>query len=380
MRIMIVSPDFPDDTRQDFKRFDHGSNIIRDVQAARNAIRHKNVPDLLILDNRLEGAPFFAKEVRSSHPETKIHLVVSRAMEDVDSERMGFDGYIMGDLTLAAIFAVTGDVWPPPEVEEDNEVVGLSTVKLETTHTPDTVRIKAGGEGERGRGGWLARLSFSAILGALALGLLLQGYALHRQVPDKPELLANLYGASAEEAQALCEAAGTSCVVAEAASEMEPGFVCCQWPPAGTPMEEVETVGLTVSAGTVVLAPEAPVAEVPVTDPEVTMPAEEMAAGDAEAAAQVPAPRDTGSSPPVVSVAASRTEGPSSGFMVTLTATASDPDGGPITSYSWSCGGSGPRVSVEMVSATAPAARTITCTVTDDEGQTTSSSVTVWMY
>jgi len=66
--------------------------------------------------------------------------------------------------------------------------------------------------------------------------------------------------------------------------------------------------------------------------------------------------------------------------MVTLSASASDPDGGSIVSYSWSCGGSGPVISREFASATAPQTVTVTVTVTDDEGQTAAASVSIYLY
>jgi hypothetical protein len=90
-----------------------------------------------------------------------------------------------------------------------------------------------------------------------------------------------------------------------------------------------------------------------------------------------PSPARAAGDRPVVSVSASRTSGPSSGFMVSFFASAYDPDGGSIVSYSWSCGGSGPSTSHEFTSNIAPATVTVTVTVTDDEGQTASSSVAI---
>jgi outer membrane protein OmpA-like peptidoglycan-associated protein/opacity protein-like surface antigen len=97
-----------------------------------------------------------------------------------------------------------------------------------------------------------------------------------------------------------------------------------------------------------------------------------------EAAAEVIPP--PANQPPTVTCAADRSQ-ILPGETATITATAADPEGGPLT-YDWSATGgrvtgTGPSATVDFTGATPPANAAVTVKVTDDHGQTATSDCTV---
>ena len=97
-----------------------------------------------------------------------------------------------------------------------------------------------------------------------------------------------------------------------------------------------------------------------------------------EAAAEVIPP--PANQPPTVTCAADRSQ-VLPGETATITATAADPEGGPLT-YDWTATGgrvtgTGPSATVDFTGATPPANAAVTVKVTDDHGQTATSDCTV---
>ena len=96
-----------------------------------------------------------------------------------------------------------------------------------------------------------------------------------------------------------------------------------------------------------------------------------------EKVSEVPPPANQ---PPTVSCAADRSQ-ILPGETATITATASDPEGGPLT-YDWSATGgrvtgTGPSATLDFTGATPPANAAISVRVTDDHGQSATSDCTV---
>jgi outer membrane protein OmpA-like peptidoglycan-associated protein/opacity protein-like surface antigen len=97
-----------------------------------------------------------------------------------------------------------------------------------------------------------------------------------------------------------------------------------------------------------------------------------------EAAAEVIPP--PANQPPTVTCAANRSQ-VLPGETATITATATDPEGGPLT-YDWSSTGgrvtgTGPSATVDFTGATPPSNAAVTVKVTDDHGQSATSDCTV---
>ena len=192
---------------------------------------------------------------------------------------------------------------------------------------------------------------------------------------SEASLLPSFVGMNYEEASVRAEELGVICEKSEEHNQdCGAGIVISQEPGEDEEITEGMVVRLTVSLG-----PEASAA--PLSE-SGTSTGDSSTSGDTTTGDKTvtPAPQPTPGSKPVVSASASPSSGPSSGVMVTLSASAYDPDGGSIVSYSWSCGGSGPTISREFASATAPQTVTVSVTVTDDEGQTGTASVSINLY
>lgn len=192
--------------------------------------------------------------------------------------------------------------------------------------------------------------------------------------------LPSFLGMSKDQAAQEADALGVTLSTGETFSADVPaGQVISQTPDESTELTEGMICNLVLSKG-----PE-PVAE-DTAPAGVDVAAVNAADGQAATGTQ-PAGDSTATTPPPasahgkphVSVSASPSSGSSSGVMVSLSASASV-EGGSIVSYSWSCGGSGPHISREFTSSVAPTTVTVTCTVTDEQGQTATASTTIRLY
>jgi len=102
--------------------------------------------------------------------------------------------------------------------------------------------------------------------------------------------------------------------------------------------------------------------------------------GHHEAVAAVPVPEPPANQPPTVSCSAERTQ-ILPGETVNITATGSDPEGGPLT-YDWSAtggrvSGTGPTATLDFTGAAPPATATVTVRATDDHGLSATSDCSV---
>jgi hypothetical protein len=189
--------------------------------------------------------------------------------------------------------------------------------------------------------------------------------------------LPSLAGMSMEEAQRTADSEGITLVKEDRySSEVAEGKIMSQDPGEGVEIADGMAVTIIMSLGPEPAPEDLGVGETVGTGTTDQAAGETTAAGSGGASATTPAPAH---GVPHVSVSASPSSGPSSGVMVSLSASASV-EGGSIVSYSWSCGGSGPHISREFASAVAPTTITITCTVTDDLGQTASESASIKLY
>jgi serine/threonine protein kinase len=221
-----------------------------------------------------------------------------------------------------------------------------------------------------------AVISILVVLAALGVTLALRPYFQKDTAytsRSEAGLLPSFVGMGYNEAAGKAEGLGIAVEKEDIYSaEIAAGTVANQDPGEDSEISDGMILRLAVSLGP---GPPAPVEDAGATG-------DTASSGDAtpRGGTPPPEPRPAAKSAPVVSASASPSSGPSSGVMVTLSASAYDPDGGSIVSYSWSCGGSGPAISREFTSSTAPKTVTVTVTVTDDEGQTASGSVAISLY
>jgi hypothetical protein len=186
--------------------------------------------------------------------------------------------------------------------------------------------------------------------------------------------LPSFAGMAIEDAEQELAGMGCTCEKEESFSdEVEARLVISQDPAAGDYESGFLAVKLVVSKGHEPAAEEAAPEEANNSN-QTASDAQLVAATPTTTAEPAPATQPAGKRP-VASFSLSPASGPSSGVFVSFNASGSyDPDGGSIVSYSWSFGASGVTAGHEFTSAVAPTTISITLTVTDDEGQ--SSSVT----
>ena len=432
MKILIVSKTFPDEDACTLREYGHDVNCAREVKAAQRCVNDGYTPDLVYIENRLDSAQFFAKQVRSKHEGAEIYVMVSNSEASIeDPSRLGIDGFIVGGLKVEQIIERAGDLRPPvpepveeagPEespgpketrtteyisaqkpvpaedaAEQDN-VITITIPRLFKNRaekaTPSCQERESSNDGveESGKKYRHAyRLAFPAILALFALAAILNIYGprLGSSSDEPAAALEDLKGKTCEESYAYLENMGIPYDVVEVRSEDGNDLVVDQDPPGGTALEDVQNVTIMVSRKTENMDPAADPLDTDENlankggDDYASPPSSPAPNSQAQVPAvtppspPTPAPAKPAGSKPVVSLSASRTSGPSSGFMVSFSASAYDPDGGSIVSYSWSCGGSGPSTSHEFTSNIAPSTVTVTVTVTDDEGQAASSSVAI---
>lgn len=430
VKILIASRSFPDEDACTLREYGHDVNCAREVKAAQRCVNDGYIPDLLYVENKLDSAQFFAKQVRSKHEGVEIYVMVSNGEASTeDPSRLGIDGFIFGDLKVEQIIERAGDLRPPEpeaagEIGPEEELSGHTETRTTeyipkqkpaqsegparptnviTITLPRPFKRRAEKAGLEGKGRDSAeegaeesgskyrhayRLAFPAILAAFALAAMLNVYGPKMASGRPVAVLEDLVGKTFEESRTYLDGSDVPYEVVEVKSEEGGDLVVDQDPRAGTALSDIDTVTIMVSrkaeekdpgagpldadgnparkGGSGTASPPSPAPNSRAQSPAAARPAP-----------PAPDPAKPAGSGPAVSVSASRTSGPSSGFMVSFSASAYDPDGGSIVSYSWSCGGSGPSTSHEFTSNIAPSTVTVTVTVTDDEGQTAAASVVI---
>lgn len=428
---MIVSEGFPDEDAKLLRDVGHKVITPRSIEKGQKiidkALRKKaDIPDAIVVDSGLKGAQFFAKALKISLQEggedKDIYLVVNpEVIGAIDPEYFGISGFIEAPLGSRKLLDLIG-IPEGPVGEREEEEAGWTRAepggdeglqggeagpssqpileKITMTTAAAPADAAAGAQPGEGRaeirdkaGARTYRLAFSAVLGAAVLAASAVGFSAvsGRRSPPAAEL-PNFYGMDLAEAESLASSCGLSCEVEYVSSGEPPSMVLCQYPAAGTPVDGFDEVALVVAneegeSEEQVSLPHAGEAGgiselVEVESGGALMadaPPDDLSHSPAPPPSRNAAPAPASGQAPVARIAASSTSVPS-GSIVSLSASASyDPDGGPL-SYSWSCGGSGPSVSRELVSNIVPEAITVTVTVTDDEGRSAAASVTINVY
>lgn len=422
MYLVIISESFPDEDAQLLREVGHKITTPRSIEKGQKVLdkalkKNLGIPDAVIIDSALKGAQFYAKALKVSinagaHT-TDIYLVVKEdIIAALDPEYFGISGFIEAPLAGNKLLDLVGipeemegeigeesaeEEAPPPHIEIKRET--MTTRPVHRKDAPAGLSQESGAAVKQRHLSNPYKLAFSAVLSVTVITAAIVGFGSFTKKEEPPQIrdIPNFYGMVLKEAEELASSCGLCCEVEYAPAGGIHGTVISQFPPAGTPINETETVSLVVckekdkesegnisesqedqqsiseageSGGT--LLADAPPGSVSHS------PAPSSAYSDTPAPAPPP-PKAASGSPPVARISASSTS-VSSGSMVTFSASGSyDPDGGPL-SYSWSCGGCGVSTSREMVSNVVPGSITVTVTVTDSEAKKSSASITVSIY